>query len=150
MSDSRVRVWFSLFVLAVFCVGVAAGALLGRRMGDAPSFGLFGRGPRALRSAGPEAPGEGRRGGPRPGVLVERLTRELDLTPEQRLQLERVLTERRSRIEAFQRDVRSRFESEQLGLRDEIRNLLTPAQQERFDRSAKDGRGRFGRRGPPR
>ena len=25
MSDSRIRVWFTLFVLAVFCVGLAGG-----------------------------------------------------------------------------------------------------------------------------
>ena len=33
MSDNRTRIWFSLFVLAVFCVGLATGLLIGRRIG---------------------------------------------------------------------------------------------------------------------
>ena len=32
MSDSRVRIWFSLFVLVVFCVGLAGGVLVDRAM----------------------------------------------------------------------------------------------------------------------
>jgi hypothetical protein len=36
VSDSRARIWFSLFVLAVFCLGGAGGFLLGRRLPPAP------------------------------------------------------------------------------------------------------------------
>ena len=50
MFDNRPRIWFSLFVLAVFCVGLASGVLLGRRMVGPPGrpFGKF---------EGPSGPG---------------------------------------------------------------------------------------------
>lgn len=143
MSDSRVRIWFSLFVLAVFGVGLAAGLLIGRRM--IPE-GVSGRG--VFRS--PMGPaGIGRAGGPPPGVLLERLTRELDLSPDQRTAVEGVLRASRTRVEQLQRDVRERFDAEQRSLRAEIREELTPEQQERFDRwmeRAPRGRGQRGRR----
>jgi hypothetical protein len=150
MSDNRVRVWFSLFVLAVFGVGLAGGVLIGRRLQGEPSFAPFGGAFREARDGRPEAIVEGRRGGPPAPRLVERLTRDLDLTPEQRSRVERVLVESRARIETLQRDARGRFEAEQRGLRDEIRKMLTAVQQETFDRNEREARGRFGRRGPPR
>ena len=82
-------------------------------------------------------------------MLVDRLTRDLDLTADQRTKVEDVLTARRTSMEALQRDVRSRFEAEQRNLRDEIRKVLTPEQQEKFDKN-EEGRRGFGRRGPPR
>lgn len=143
MSDSRVRIWFSLFVLAVFCAGLAAGLLIGRRM--IPE-GM--RAPAVFR--GPIGPaGVGRAGGPPPGVLLERLTRELDLSPDQRIAVEGVLKASRTRVEQLQRDVRERFDAEQRNLRAEIREELTPQQQERFDRwieRTPRGRGQRGRR----
>jgi hypothetical protein len=65
MADNRARIWFSLFVLAVFCVGGAAGFVIGRH---APPFGgPPGRVTAARRSGSPAffVPGAGRRGGPR-------------------------------------------------------------------------------------
>ena len=124
MSVSRSRVWFSLFVLAVFCVGLASGVLVGRRMAGALFVPPF-RGPGFLA------------GGPRgvpPQLLLDRLGEELALTPGQRTQIEGVLRSRRERIDQFQRDTRARFEIEQRALRDEIRQLLTPEQQQKFDR----------------
>lgn len=82
-------------------------------------------------------------------MLVERLASELDLTADQRTKIEEVLTARRTSMEALRRDVRERFDAEQRSLRDDIRKVLTPEQQEKFDRNEKE-RGRFGRRGPPR
>jgi hypothetical protein len=49
MSDNRTRLWFALFVLAVFCMGAAAGLFIGGRLGDGDRPGRF-----------REAPGEGR------------------------------------------------------------------------------------------
>jgi hypothetical protein len=154
MSDNRVRIWFSLFVLAVFCVGMAGGVLLGRSIGRRPYLDRpFDRGgPRAASDVGGSGPGSGvgrRGGGPPPRVLVDRLTSELDLTAEQRTKIEEVLTARRTRLETVQREVRERFDAEQRSLRDEIRSVLTPEQQQKFDKNQQE-RGRFGRRGPPR
>jgi protein CpxP len=97
-------------------------------------------------------PGEriGGGGGAPAGRLIERLARELDLTADQRSKVESVLTARRTRLDALQQDVRSKFEAEQESLRHEIRAVLTPEQQRKFDEREKELRGRFGRRGPPR
>ena len=84
-----------------------------------------------------------------PRMLVERLAGELSLTSEQRTKVEEILTARRARLETVQREVRERFDTEQQGLRDEIRAVLTPDQQQKFDANERE-RGRFGRRGPPR
>jgi Spy/CpxP family protein refolding chaperone len=148
MSDSRVRIWFSLFVLAVFCVGLAGGVLIGRWTSiDRAAL-------RALRPPREFGPGPmgGRPGVPPPGMLLERLTRDLELTPDQRTQIEGVLAARRSRLDALQQDVHARFEAEQRSLRDEIRKVLTPEQQEKFDKQAAESRRGFGfgRRPPPR
>jgi hypothetical protein len=149
-SGNRARVWFALFVLAVFCLGGAAGLILGRRMERADRFDrpdgrpAFGRG-------GPRGPGPG---GPPPQVLLERLSRDLDLTTDQRTQLDVVLRASRDRVEQFQRDVRGRFDEEQRSLHEEIRKILTPDQESRFERIIQEGRrgrgpGR-GRGGPER
>jgi Spy/CpxP family protein refolding chaperone len=142
MADSKVRVWFALFVLVIFCVGLAGGALVARRL--LPPERPIGRlmfGPRGL---GPGDP-DGRRG-PTRGLLVERLSRELDLTAEQRGKIDQALTSSRNRLETLQRDVRDRFDAERRAVQDEIRSVLTPDQQRRFDALEKDGRGRPGRR----
>ena len=126
MSDSRTRIWFSLFVLAVFCVGLAVGLGIGRHMGPPPRGGPFfgDNGPRGGR--GP--------GGPPPGMLIDRLGRELQLTPDQKTRIEHIFRERRDRLEGVQRDVIARAEQEQRELQAEIRKVLTPEQQPRFDR----------------
>jgi Spy/CpxP family protein refolding chaperone len=152
MSDNRVRLWFSLFVLVVFSVGLAGGVALDRSLNRRAVFDRsFDRGgPRGPMDLGPGGPGPGggprRGGGPPPRVLVERLASDLDLTADQRTKVEEVLTARRTRLEAVQREVRDRFEAEQRGLRDEIRKVLTPEQQVKFDKNEQE-RGRFGRRG---
>jgi Spy/CpxP family protein refolding chaperone len=152
MSDNRMRLWFTLFVLVVFGVGLAGGVVLDRSFGRRGAFDRTDRGRRPIDvGPGGQGPGGGSRrgGGPPPAVLVDRLARELDLTAEQRTKIEEVLTARRTRLETVQREVRERFDAEQRSLRDEIRNLLTPDQQEKFDSNERQ-RGRSGRRGPPR
>lgn len=139
MSDKHIRIWFALFVLAVFGVGLASGVLIGRRMAGPPrGWDARGRGPMAI--------GPGGRGGLPREVMLERLSEDLDLTAEQRTQIDTVLRSSRERIQQLQGDVRGRFEKEQRRLREEIRKVLTPEQQERFDqRVLMPGR----RRGPP-
>ncbi len=154
MSDNRVRIWFSLFVLAVFCVGLAGGVLLDRSMARRfyparPFDGAGPPGPLGFARGGPMGGGPRPGGGP-PRLLVDRLTRDLDLTADQQTQIERVLAGSRARVETLQGDVHDRFESEQKILRDEIRKVLTPAQQQKFDEREKErGWFGFGRRGLP-
>jgi Spy/CpxP family protein refolding chaperone len=153
MFDSRVRIWFALFVLVVFCVGLAGGVLVDRAIGRRAyldrSFDRGGRGPTDFGPGGGPMAGSRRGGGPPPRRLVERLTNELNLTADQQAKIEAVLTASRSRVETLQRDVRERFDAEQRSLQDDIRKELTPEQQQKFDANQKE-RGRFGRRGPPR
>ena len=136
MSDNRSRVWFALFVLAVFCVGLATGVLLGRRMIGPPDG----------------APG-GRRGGPPPGILLERLSRDLSLSEDQRARISVVLKASRERLDQFQQETHDRLEAEQRSLREQIRRELTPDQQPKFDRWIADnpprGPGRRGRADRP-
>jgi hypothetical protein len=125
MLDNRARIWFALFVLAVFGVGLASGVLLGRRMVGPPgrAFGNF---------APPPGAGPGRRGAP-PGLLLDRLDRELSLTDDQRARIGAVLKTSRERLDQFQLETHNRLETEQRALREQIRKELTPDQQERFD-----------------
>lgn len=142
MSDNRTRIWFSLFVLAVFCVGLASGVVLGRRLGPpGPQPRLFG---------GPGRPGPGPGGGPPPERLIERLDSVLDLTADQHAKVEQIFESRRKGLEAVQDEVIARAQQEQRELQDEIRKVLTPEQQQRFDKwlaEAPRGR-RGGGRGP--
>ncbi|CAN5470016.1 hypothetical protein BH23ACI1_BH23ACI1_02600 [soil metagenome] len=141
MSDNRTRVWFSLFVLAIFGLGLATGLFMGRRLGPTP------------RTVEPEmVRGPMGRGGPPPERLIERLDRVLRLTPDQRARVEEIFDARGAQLEVVQREVVARAQQEQRELQAEIRTVLTPQQQERFDRwlaEAPRGRGGRGRGGPP-
>ena len=137
MSDSRAKIWFALFVLVVFCAGAAAGVFVGR--------GFDGRERSWRGGPPPSGPGPGRGGGPPPEVLLRRLTDDLDLDAAQREEVGRVLRASRDRIEGLQRDVRQQFDREQQNLREEIRKVLRPEQQERFEQTF--GQGRRGRSG---
>lgn len=130
MSDNRARLWFALFVLAVFCVGAASGILVGRRMGP-PPFGPAwrgGRGGTALFEGGPG------RGGPPMSIMVDRLSSELQLDAAQTEQVRTIMKQRRDRLEQVHREARDRFEKEQRELHDAIRAILRPDQQQKFDR----------------
>jgi Spy/CpxP family protein refolding chaperone len=140
MPDSRTRVWFALFVLVVFCVGLTSGMVIGRRMAPPPRSGMF----------FPGEPGPGRGRGPGRGALIERLDHELQLTPAQKTQVQAIFDERRGRLEAVQREVVRRADEERRALQEEIRKVLTPEQQTRFDRWIAEqplGRGRGRERG---
>lgn len=151
MSDNHTRLWFALFVLAVFCVGLAAGAIVGRRIGPPPS-----------QVEGPPFAGPGgRRGGPgpggpgSPGRLIDRLDRALQLTEEQKAGIQRVFEARREPLERAQREMRERMDQEQRALQAEIRKVLTEEQLPKFDkwleadRERGRGRGRGRGFGPP-
>jgi Spy/CpxP family protein refolding chaperone len=155
MSDNRTRVWFALFVLAVFCVGMAAGTLVGRRLGLPPSDveGPPLAGPGGRRGgAGPSGPS-----GASPARLIDRLDRELQLTDEQKAGIQKVFEARREPLERAQREMRERMDREQRELQAEIRKVLTAEQQPKFDRWLEEdrersrgrGRGRGRGLGPP-
>jgi len=139
MSDSRAKIWFALFTLAVFCLGGASGLVIGRHMGPpqhSRGFFALGRGP--MRGPGGQAaftPGEGR-GAPLPPDLVNRLTRDLQLDGGQQAALEKILDDRRGRLEQVHREARDKFEQEQRELREAIRRILRPDQQQAFDHFA--------------
>ncbi|MGE5359701.1 MAG: Spy/CpxP family protein refolding chaperone [Bacteroidales bacterium] len=160
MNDKHLRAWFVVFVIAVFGAGIGAGLILDRYLAPRPprpGFGVGGRG----RSGGGPMSGQG------PGMLVNRLVSQLQLTADQQKKVDDILAKRRSRLEAIRGEVRAKFDAEQRELRDEIRNVLTPDQQKRFDEWLRDqpltgpgmgpgmrgmGRGRGmgpGRGGPP-
>lgn len=138
MSDNRARIWFSLFVLAVFCVGGAGGFLLGRhlpppgRPGDM-IFGHFhpGRvGPAVHPMDAPPGP---------PAVLpppemLAQMEDQLGLDVSQRAQVQKIFDERGSRLEQLHRDAQAQFEREARELHAAIRAILRPDQQQKFDR----------------
>jgi hypothetical protein len=148
VSDSHQRIWFSSFVLVVFCLGGIAGYRFAVYM---PGKTYLVGGP----SPGPgrEGPGFGgpglRRGGGRPGSpfgrgpggppplppeIVNRLSSELELDAAQRDQVKQILDDRRDRLEAVHREARERFDKEQRDLHAAIRAVLRADQQSRFDR----------------
>ena len=145
MSDSRARMWFALFVLAVFVFGGAAGFVAGRLLPplrfalSGPPGPPDGPGADGFRRGGPgPGPGPGRfgrgPGGPAlPPQLLERLTREVQLDAAQRDQVRKLLEERRDRFEQVHREARDRFDKEQRDLLAAIRAVLRPDQQQQFD-----------------
>ena len=146
MSDSRPRIWFALFVLAVFCVGLTTGVLLGRRMVNFPGRPF-------AAPPGPPGLAGGRPGGPPPGILLERLTRDLALTEDQRSRIGVVLKGSRERLDRLQEETHDRLEAEQRAVREQIRQELRSDQQPKFDRWIAEnpprGPGRRGRADRP-
>lgn len=103
--------------LALVLLGLLIGVTLGR-------FG-----PRPGRPAfGPEW------GPPRRPPLMAVIARELDLTPSQRDSLAVILERHRRVLESQRRAIEERMGPERDSLRDEVRAILTPEQQGRFDR----------------
>lgn len=68
------------------------------------------------------------------GRMVERFSRALDLTPDQRDRVESILETKRQRIRALRAETRPRFEEIRRSTKEEIRKVLTPEQAERFAR----------------
>lgn len=153
MPDSRARIWFASFVLAVFCLGGAAGFILARHVpafGPPPRpfddtntsmMGPGGRGRGPGRRGGPQGLARGGPGGPAglPPEAARRLADELQLDDAQRAQFRKVLDDHRAKFEQVHREARDRFDSEQRELLGAIRAILRPDQVQRLDRFI-DGR----------
>jgi len=133
MESNRTVLWFGVFTATVLLVGAALGVLADRHLFRPRPWGggaAMGMGP----GRGGMMGGRGGNFGPGRGPEVaDRLMRELTLTPAQADSLHTILERRRQQIEKVRGDMRQRMEAEQKGLRDEIRAMLRPDQQKRFD-----------------
>ncbi len=83
---------------------------------------------------------------PAPVRAVPRLTKELDLTPDQQKQLGAVLTEMQERFDAVRQQMNPQFDQIREQGRDQIRQILTSDQRPKFEdflqRGAEDRRKR--------
>jgi Spy/CpxP family protein refolding chaperone len=114
---TRDGIWLAAFVLVVFSAGLATGVVLQKRLTPAA----------VVSETGPPLPS--------PGMLISMLAHELELTADQRTQLEQLVKARRQKVTALRGDVRNRIEKDASGLVAEIQTDLdlTPEQRARFE-----------------
>jgi Spy/CpxP family protein refolding chaperone len=117
MAIAKSRLWFAVFLIIVFLLGIGTGLTVDRFADPGP------RGPRGFGRMGP---------GPRPAALADRMSRELNLSSTQREQLEQVFVRGAERLENYRRDSRRQFASLSRQLNSEVEAVLTPEQRERF------------------
>ena len=65
--------------------------------------------------------------------LLDRFSSKLQLTPEQRTQVAAILEAKRQKMDALRAEIKPRFEEIRISTSGEIRQLLNPDQQPRFD-----------------
>ncbi len=116
MADSPTSRRASFLVLAVFVLGIALGAVGGHLLEDRLWSGHSDK-----RSHGEKA------------KIVEQLTRELNLTPEQQKQLDAILADTMGRYQALHEQIRPQLEQTRQQGRDRIRAILTPDQRPKFE-----------------
>ncbi len=115
------RVKGALLLLLAFLLGAAAGAF---------GFGLYQARTGWWRP--PRDPARFQR------VLVNRLTRTLELRPEQRQEVETILGETGQEFARMREEIGPRVRAIRERTRERIRAVLDPGQQERFERWAED------------
>lgn len=125
MSVQRHRAWLVAFVLVVFTAGVAAGVLAAGHLRFAPRAGE----PRPFL--------------PPPDVVARMLADDLQLTPEQRAALDAIVADKRRSLAARREEMRQRFEQDADSLANDVRQILTPAQREKFEEIIARVRSRF-------
>ena len=135
MSEPRKsRLVAGVVILLVFVAGVAVGYFLHRavpwRHGP-PGFGVGGPPP------GPPGQIKGR--------MLERLDRDLKLTPSQHARIDTVLTRREADLRALMAETRPRFDSIAARTRSEIQAVLTAEQREQFAKIVQKMESRRGR-----
>lgn len=84
-----------------------------------------------LTSWGERRSHDQRRDRPRP-TYVERLSQDLDLTPDQRERIQQVLDRHQPAMDSLWAQIRPQFESERQVIRQEIITLLTAEQQAKY------------------
>ncbi len=138
MSETRrSRLVAGVVIVLVFLVGAAAGFFLHHAM---PRRGFLG-----LAISGPPP-------GPPPEVkrwMLDRLDRDLKLTPAQHVRIDTVLTRREADLRALMTEARPRFEAIAARTRTEIQAVLTPGQQQEFAKITQRMDERRGRHGHP-
>ncbi len=130
MNETTSRIWIAVFVALVFVCGLSLGFAVSVWLTATQDVRGF---------RGPPPPLGGPRG-PRPFVserIMSQLESDPDFTDEQRERLEALFDERQQRFRAFNREMRDRFESARASLREDVAQILTPAQMEIFDDAAR-------------
>ncbi len=135
-----------LATMVIFGTGVVTGGLLVSHA----QRGLYRRSPRPPGAVRPAQP-------PTPGVMrfefLRRMERDLDLTPQQREPINRILLEGQERMKKLMETVEPRRREELKRTIDEFRAVLTPEQRQRFDGLLKQQQQRTREQrktGPPR
>lgn len=128
-----------LSTLVIFIAGVVTGGLL-----VSTSIRIAQIRPRQFNNGpgGAAAPGGTRPMAANPWQtknldLLRRMDRELDLTPEQRPHIEKIMSASQERVAAIWKPVAPQMNREMQAVRAEIRAELTPDQQKKFDGFAK-------------
>lgn len=116
MENDRTRRKAIALLLIVFALGCALGAV-GMRVW-------------VQRVYGRQLEGRGRHDH---AAFVERMTRELALTPEQQKQLQAILEDTRKRYQSIYEQVRPQYDLARQQGRDRIRLILTPEQLPKFE-----------------
>ena len=81
----------------------------------------------------------------RPAIDIRRLEHELDLSTEQREEVQRILDQARVKADALRADLRPQIHRQMNETHEQLREVLTAEQLERFDRMHRDHR-RFAER----
>jgi hypothetical protein len=131
----RSRVVAGVVIVLVLLAGVAIGFFLHHEV-------PWRHGPHGFGVGGPPP-------GPPPEVkkrMLDRLDRDLKLTPDQHARIDTVLTHREADLHALMLETRPRFDSIAARTRSEIQAVLTPEQREEFGKFVKQMESRRGRR----
>jgi len=122
-----VNTWKAILAaLVIFAAGVVTGGILIWRLESSLPAPPAGSGV-AVRSSQNVSPGGMRL------ELLRRVQRELDLTPEQRERIDKILKESQERTRKIMEPVAPEFHAELQRAKDEFRSALTLQQQARFD-----------------
>lgn len=78
------------------------------------------------------------RDGDRYSQMLERFSAKLGLSPEQKTKIQELLESKRQKIKVLRAEVHPKFEEIRNATREEIRQLLTAEQQEKFDAMQSD------------
>lgn len=93
----------------------------------------LGLGTYALQAEGPAGHGHGGRGEHRMGDPLGHLTKELNLTPEQQAKVEPIVNQAKPQIVAIHQEAMQKAKAVMDNASAQIRPLLTPEQQQKFD-----------------
>ena len=113
-----------------------------RKLITLPLLGLVALGSQALANdpvpAG-DNDGHGRRGGRR--ASLERITDQLNLTPDQKTKIQPILDQARPQLETIHREAMEKTRKVMNDTFSQIRPMLTPEQQKKLDETKTDRRG---------